>query len=66
MSDAITDAYSDIRAYTHSYSDGYGDVYANNDHAGTPENFKPYVIAGATGGGISYTGGYSSNASVCR
>lgn len=33
----------------------------NSDHAGTPENEKQYVIAGATGGGGgNYTGGYSS------
>jgi len=41
--------------------------YQNKDHAGTPENFKPYVIGGGTGGGGSnYTGGLSSTASVCR
>ena len=34
--------------------------YLNHDHAGTPENFKPYVIGGATGdGGHNYTGNYS-------
>jgi hypothetical protein len=41
--------------------------YQNKDHAGTPENFKPYVIGGATGGGgNNYTGGLSGTASVCR
>ncbi len=35
-------------------------AYQNSDHAGTPENFKPYVIGGARGGGGSnYTGSYS-------
>ncbi len=35
-------------------------AYKNSDHAGTPENFKPYVIGGARGGGGSnYTGSYS-------
>jgi hypothetical protein len=43
--------------------------YPNADHAGTPENFKPYVIGGATGGGGSnYTGSLSGTAAVgpCR
>jgi hypothetical protein len=43
--------------------------YPNSDHAGTPENFKPYVIGGATGGGgANYTGGLSGTADVgpCR
>jgi len=41
--------------------------YKNSDHAGTPENFKPFVIGGATGGGgNNYTGGLSGTASVCR
>jgi len=41
--------------------------YQNKDHAGTPENFKPYVIGGGTGGGgNNYTGGLSGTASVCR
>ena len=43
--------------------------YLNADHAGTPENFKPFVIGGATGGGgTNYTGGLSGTASVgpCR
>jgi hypothetical protein len=39
--------------------------YKNSDHAGTPENFKPFVIGGATGGGgANYTGGLSGTASV--
>jgi len=38
--------------------------YLNSDHAGTPENFKPFVIGGATGGGGSnYTGDYSATKS---
>lgn len=37
----------------------------NSDHAGTPENIKSFLIAGATGGGGSdYTGGLSSTAAV--
>jgi hypothetical protein len=39
--------------------------YLNADHAGTPENFKPFVIGGATGGGgHSYTGSLSGTATV--
>jgi hypothetical protein len=39
--------------------------YSNSDHAGTPENFKSYVIGGARGGGGSnWTGSYSGTASV--
>ena len=35
--------------------------YPNNDNAGTPENFKSYVVSGAKGtGGTNYTGSYSS------
>ena len=37
-------------------------LYQNSDHAGTPENFKTFVVAGGTGGGGSnYTGSYSSH-----
>jgi hypothetical protein len=39
--------------------------YLNADHAGTPENFKPFVIGGATGGGgHNYTGGLGPTAKV--
>jgi hypothetical protein len=39
--------------------------YANSDHAGTPENFKSFVVGGATGGGGSnYTGSLCSTHSV--
>jgi hypothetical protein len=42
-------------------------LYQNSDHAGTPENFKQFVVGGGTGGGGSnFTGSYSSTASVCR
>jgi hypothetical protein len=45
--------------------DNHVDTYQNSDHAGTPENFKPYVTGGATGGGGSnWTGSYSGTASV--
>ena len=43
--------------------------YLNNDHSGRPENFKPFVIGGATGGGgNNYTGGLSGtdNVGPCR
>jgi hypothetical protein len=37
-----------------------GSLYPNSDHAGTPENFKSFVIGGAMGGGGSnFTGSYS-------
>jgi hypothetical protein len=40
-------------------------IYANSDHAGTPESYKTHVIGGATGtGGSNYTGNYSPNTSV--
>jgi hypothetical protein len=41
------------------------DAYHYGDMAGTPENFKTFVIAGATGGGGSnFTGGYSGTATA--
>ena len=43
--------------------------YLNKDHAGTPENFKSFVIGGATGGGgANYTRGLCGTAKVgpCR
>jgi hypothetical protein len=40
--------------------DNQASVYKNSDHAGTPENFRPYVRGGARGGGGSnFTGSYS-------
>jgi hypothetical protein len=37
----------------------------NHDRAGTPENFKAFVIAGARGkGGKNYTGSYSRSAEI--
>ena len=39
----------------------------NSDHAGTPENFKQFVVGGGTGGGGSnYTGSYSSTQGICQ
>lgn len=39
--------------------------YNNSDKAGTPEDYRNFVTAGARGGGGSnYTGGYSGTASV--
>src|SRR6185312_8647871 len=35
--------------------------YHNSDHAGTPENYKSFVTAGATGGGgTNFTGSYGA------
>jgi hypothetical protein len=45
--------------------DNKASQYQNSDHAGTPENFKPYVTGGATGGGGSnYTGSLSGTVTV--
>jgi uncharacterized repeat protein (TIGR01451 family) len=45
--------------------DNKASQYQNSDHAGTPENFKSFVIGGARGGGGSnYTGSYSATGSV--
>ena len=39
--------------------------YLNSDHAGTPENFKSFVIGGARGGGGSnFTGSYSGTSTA--
>jgi virginiamycin B lyase len=39
--------------------------YLNSDHAGTPENYKSFLAAGATGGGGSnYTGGLTGTETV--
>jgi hypothetical protein len=40
-------------------------IYQNADHAGTPENFKQFVVGGGTGGGASnYTGSLSGSIRV--
>jgi hypothetical protein len=45
--------------------DNTASIYKNSDDAGTPENFKQFVIGGARGGGgNNYTGGYSGTGSV--
>jgi hypothetical protein len=45
--------------------DNDASIYHNSDHAGTPENFKPFVIGGARGGGGSnYTGSYSGTGGI--
>jgi hypothetical protein len=45
--------------------DGHASSYQNTDKAGTPEAFKTYVIAGATGGGgNNYIGNASPNAQL--
>jgi hypothetical protein len=45
--------------------DNKASQYQNSDHAGTPENFKQFVIGGARGGGGSnFTGSLSPTASV--
>ena len=38
--------------------------YLNSDLAGTPENYKSFVIGGGGGGGSNFTGSYSSTASL--
>ncbi len=44
--------------------DNKASAYKNSDHAGTPENFRDFVIGGARGGGGSnFTGSYSGTAS---
>lgn len=44
---------------------GTAGPFSNSDHAGTPENFKHFVIGGARGGGGSnFTGSYSATKSV--
>jgi hypothetical protein len=45
--------------------DNKASMYQDSDHAGTPENFTPYVIGGARGGGGSnFTGSYSGTGAV--
>ncbi len=45
--------------------DSHASTYQNSDHAGTPENYKQFVVGGARGGGgANYTGSYSGTASV--
>jgi hypothetical protein len=45
--------------------DNHLSAYQNSDHAGTPENFKAFVLGGARGGGGSnFTGSYSATNSV--
>jgi hypothetical protein len=44
--------------------DNKASQYKNSDHAGTPENFRSFVIGGAMGGGGSnFTGSYSGTGS---
>jgi hypothetical protein len=41
--------------------DGSTNQYPNTDKAGSPENFKAFLVAGGLGtGGTAYTGGYTS------
>jgi hypothetical protein len=45
--------------------DNKASAYKNSDHAGTPENYKSFVIGGAMGGGGSnFTGGYSGTQTI--
>jgi hypothetical protein len=45
--------------------DNKASQYQNSDHAGTPEDYKSFVVGGATGGGGSnFTGSYSATKSV--
>jgi hypothetical protein len=44
--------------------DNKASEWQNSDHAGTPENYKSFVVGGATGGGgANYTGSYSATGS---
>ena len=44
--------------------DNQASIYKNSDHAGTPENFKTFVVGGARGGGgANYTGSLSGTGS---
>jgi hypothetical protein len=44
--------------------DNKASSYHNSDHAGTPENFRSFVVGGARGGGGSnFTGSYSGTSS---
>ena len=44
--------------------DNQASSYKNSDHAGTPENFRSFVVGGARGGGGSnFTGSYSGTSS---
>ena len=48
-----------------SMSTDHDNESANRDNAGTPENYKAYVIPGARGkGGKNYTGSYSGEADI--
>ena len=45
--------------------DGSGTLYNNNDHAGVPEAYKSFVVAGGTGGGgTNWTGNLCGGKSV--
>jgi hypothetical protein len=45
--------------------DGHASTFQSGDHGGTPEALKPYLLAGATGGGgNNYTGQPSPNAQL--
>ena len=62
-------AYSTFGSYNSlgvkSLHSNSGDSYPNGDQAGTPENFKPNLVSGGTGGGGSnYTGSYSNTSAV--
>jgi len=58
-------ASSDSGLNVKAVDDNHFGPYSNSDHAGTPEDYKAFVIGGGTGGGGSnWTGSYSSTASV--
>jgi hypothetical protein len=58
-------AADDTTVNVKAVDDNHFAPYANSDHAGTPEDYKAFVIGGATGGGGSnWTGSYSSTAAV--
>lgn len=56
---------SDSNALGVKASDAPTSVYHNSDHAGTPENYRTFVVGGARGGGGSnFTGSMSATEAV--
>ena len=60
---SLPEVHSDINVKPKNGKDR--NLYNNNDPAGTPENFKTFVVAGAKGtGGSNYIGDYSATSSI--
>lgn len=50
----------------HQTSCPNGQYYNSGDHSGCPENYKPYCVAGGTGGGgANCTGSWSPTSTTC-